>query len=56
MSNNFLEINNATFVASKINKVIDFNLNIKNESQLFVRIYTNKMILNQKAIQARVKS
>ncbi len=34
MSKNFLEINNATFVASKINKVIDFNLNIKNEGEI----------------------
>ena len=31
---NFLEINNATFVASKKNKVLDFNLTIKNEGDI----------------------
>ena len=31
---NFLEINNATFVASKKNKVLDFNLKIKNEGDI----------------------
>ena len=34
MSINFLEINNATFVASKRNKVLDFNLTIKNEGEI----------------------
>ena len=34
MSTNFLEINNATFVASKKNKVLDFNLTIKNEGEI----------------------
>ena len=34
MSINFLEINNTTFVASKINKVLDFNLTIKNEGDI----------------------
>ena len=34
MSINFLEINNATFVASKKNKVLDFNLTIKNEGDI----------------------
>ena len=34
MSMNFLEINNATFVASKKNKVLDFNLTIKNEGEI----------------------
>ena len=34
MSINFLEINNATFVASKKNKVLDFNLSIKNEGEI----------------------
>ena len=34
MSINFLEINNATFVASKKNKVLDFNLTIKNEGEI----------------------
>ena len=34
MSKNFLEIINTTFVASKINKVVDFNLNIKNEGEI----------------------
>ena len=35
MSINFLEINNASFVASKKNKVLDFNLSIKNEGATF---------------------
>ena len=34
MSINFLEINNATFVASKKNKVLDLNLTIKNEGDI----------------------
>ena len=34
MSINFLEINNATFAASKKNKVLDFNLTIKNEGDI----------------------
>ena len=34
MSINFLEINNATFAASKKNKVLDFNLTIKNEGEI----------------------
>ena len=34
MSINFFEINNATFVASKKNKVLDFNLTIKNEGDI----------------------
>ena len=34
MSINFLEINNATFVASQKNKVLDFNLIIKNEGEI----------------------
>ena len=34
MSINFLEINNATFIASKKNKVLDFNLTIKNEGDI----------------------
>ena len=34
MSINFLEINNATFVASKKNKVLDFNLTIKNKGDI----------------------
>ena len=34
MSINFLEINNATFIASKKNKVLDFNLAIKNEGEI----------------------
>ena len=34
MSINFLEINNVTFVASKKNKVLDFNLTIKNEGDI----------------------
>ena len=34
MSINFLEINNTTFVASKKNKVLDFNLTIKNEGDI----------------------
>ena len=34
MSNNFLEIKNTTFVASKLNKVLDFNLTIKNEGDI----------------------
>ena len=34
MSINFLEINNATFVASTKNKVLDFNLTIKNEGDI----------------------
>ena len=38
MSINFLEINNATFVASKKNKVLDFNLTIKNEGEIIQRI------------------
>ena len=36
MSINFLEINNATFVASKKNKVLDFNLTIKNEGEIIL--------------------
>jgi len=31
---NFLEIQNTTFVASKLNKVLDFNLTIKNEGDI----------------------
>ena len=34
MFNNFLEIENTTFVASKLNKVLDFNLTIKNEGDI----------------------
>ena len=34
MSINFLEINNASFIASKKNKVLDFNLAIKNEGEI----------------------
>ena len=34
MSINFLEIKNTTFVASKLNKVLDFNLTIKNEGDI----------------------
>jgi iron(III) transport system ATP-binding protein len=34
MSINFLEINNTTFIASKKNKVFDFNLTIKNEGEI----------------------
>ena len=34
MSINILEINNATFAASKKNKVLDFNLTIKNEGDI----------------------
>ena len=34
MSNNFFEIKNTTFIASKLNKVIDFNLTIKNEGEI----------------------
>jgi len=34
MAMNFLEINNTTFVASKKNKVLDFNLTIKNEGEI----------------------
>ena len=34
MSINFLEIKNTTFVASKLNKVFDFNLTIKNEGDI----------------------
>ena len=34
MSINFLEINNASFIASKKNKVLDFNLTIKNEGEI----------------------
>ena len=34
MINNFLEIQNTTFVASKLNKVLDFNLTIKNEGDI----------------------
>mgnify|MGYP006165118355 FL=1 len=34
MFNNFLEIQNTTFVASKLNKVLDFNLVIKNEGDI----------------------
>ena len=34
MFNNFLEILNTTFVASKLNKVLDFNLTIKNEGDI----------------------
>ena len=34
MFNNFLEIQNTTFVASKLNKVLDFNLSIKNEGDI----------------------
>ena len=34
MLNNFLEIQNTTFVASKLNKVLDFNLTIKNEGDI----------------------
>ena len=34
MSINFLDIKNATFVASKKNKVLDFNLTIKNEGDI----------------------
>ena len=34
MFNNFLEIQNTTFVASKLNKVLDFNLAIKNEGDI----------------------
>jgi len=34
MSINYFEINNATFVASKKNKVLDFNLTIKNEGEI----------------------
>jgi iron(III) transport system ATP-binding protein len=34
MFNNFLEIQNTTFVASKLNKVLDFNLTIKNEGDI----------------------
>jgi len=34
MFNNFLEICNTTFVASKLNKVLDFNLTVKNEGDI----------------------
>jgi iron(III) transport system ATP-binding protein len=34
MFDNFLEIHNTTFVASKLNKVLDFNLTIKNEGDI----------------------
>ena len=34
MFNNFLEIKNTTFVASKLNKVLDFNLTIKNKGDI----------------------
>ena len=34
MSINLLEINNASFIASKKNKVLDFNLTIKNEGEI----------------------
>ena len=34
MVHNFLEIQNTTFVASKLNKVLDFNLTIKNEGDI----------------------
>ena len=34
MSINFFEINNATFIASKKNKVLDFNLTVKNEGEI----------------------
>ena len=34
MINNFLEIQNTTFVASKLNKVLDFNLTVKNEGDI----------------------
>jgi iron(III) transport system ATP-binding protein len=34
MFNNFLEIQNTTFVASKLNKVLDFNLTIKNKGDI----------------------
>ena len=34
MYDNFLEILNTTFVASKLNKVLDFNLTIKNEGDI----------------------
>ena len=34
MFSNFLEIKNTTFVASKLNKVLDFNLTIKNEGDI----------------------
>ena len=34
MTKNFLEIKNTTFVASKLNKVLDFNLTIKNEGDI----------------------
>ena len=34
MSINFLEIKNTTFVASKLNKVLDFNITVKNEGDI----------------------
>ena len=34
MFNNFLEIENTTLGASKLNKVLDFNLTIKNEGDI----------------------
>ena len=34
MSNNFFEIKNASFIASKLNKVLDFNLTIKKEGEI----------------------
>ena len=34
MFTNFLEIINTTFVASKKNKVLDFNLTIKNDGDI----------------------
>jgi len=34
MSINFLEIKNTTFIASKLNKVLDFNLTVKNEGDI----------------------
>ena len=40
MFNNFLEIQNTTFVASKLNKVLDFNLTIKNEGDIICLTWT----------------
>ena len=50
MSINFLEINNATFVASKKNKVLDFNLTIKNEGDIIVGNAVGSSIFNVLAI------
>ena len=45
---NFLEIKNTTFIASKLNKVLDFNLTVKNE--YYVTPVFNIFVENNKKI------